>query len=68
MKNATTKLALKNKIDQFSNLEAAFRWASNCIKPHIVMLGDNNTYWVVCFTDAHKLYKSGYEIAINLID
>jgi hypothetical protein len=29
----------------------------------MVMLGDNNKYWVVCFSDAQKLFKAGYEIA-----
>ncbi len=56
-------LGLRNNIDQFSTLEGANRWANNCIKLHIVMLGDNGKYWVVCFADAQKLSKMGYEIA-----
>lgn len=63
MKNLKTTLGLRNNIDQFSNLEGAKRWANNCIKPHIVLLGDNGKYWVACFTDAQKLSKKGYEIA-----
>jgi hypothetical protein len=63
MSNLKTTLGLKNKIDQFSNLEAANRWAANCIKLHIVMLGDNSKYWVACFSDAQKLAKIGYQIA-----
>jgi hypothetical protein len=56
------KNALKN-IDQFSTLEAASRWANNCIKLHIVMLGDNGKYWVVNFANAQVLQKLGYQIA-----
>lgn len=63
MTNLKTTLGLRNNIDQFSNRDASFRWANNCIKLHIVMLGDNGKFWVVCFADAQKLNKMGYEIA-----
>lgn len=63
MTTLKTKLGLRNNIDMFSSLEAAKRWANNCIKLHIVMLGDNGKYWVACFADAQKLLKMGYEIA-----
>ena len=63
MTNLKTTLGLRNNIDQFSTLEGAKRWANNCIKLHIVMLGDNGKYWVACFADAQKLHKMGYEIA-----
>ncbi len=63
MTNLKTTLGLRNNIDQFSTLECATRWANNCIKLHIVMLGDNGKYWVACFSDAQKLSKMGYEIA-----
>ena len=58
-----TTLGLRNNIGQFSTLDGANRWANNCIKLHIVMLGDNGKYWVACFADAQKLSKMGYEIA-----
>mgnify|MGYP001809985236 CR=1 FL=1 len=64
MKNLKTTLGLRNNIDQFSDRDAAFRWASNCNKLHVVMLGDNEKYWVACFADAQKLSKLGYEIAL----
>jgi hypothetical protein len=54
-----TTLGLRNNIDQFSTLDGANRWANNCIKLHIVMLGDNGKYWVACFADAQKLSKNG---------
>lgn len=63
MLNLRKKLGLRYNIDQFSSLEAAIRWANNCIKLHVVMLGDNGKYWVACFADAQKLNKNGYEIA-----
>jgi len=63
MTNLKTTLGLRNNIDQFSTLEGANRWANNCMKLHIVMLGDNGKYWVACFADAQKLSEMGYEIA-----
>jgi hypothetical protein len=63
MANLKTILGLRNNIDQFSTLESAKRCANNCIKLHIVMLGDNGNFWVACFADAQKLSKVGYEIA-----
>jgi len=63
MKNLKTTLGIRNNIEQFLTLEGAKRWANNCIKLHVVMLGDNGKYWVACFADAKKLYKMGYEIA-----
>ena len=52
-----------SKIDQLSTLDAAQRWANNCKKLHVVMLGDNGKYWVVSFAYAQQLCKIGYEIA-----
>ncbi len=50
-------------IDKLSTIEAAQRWANNCIKLHVVLLGDDNKYWVVSFANAQRLVKLGYEIA-----
>jgi hypothetical protein len=63
MTNLKTVFGLRNNVDQFSDLQAATRWANNCVKLHIVMLGSNDKYWVVCFADAQKLSKLGYEVA-----
>jgi hypothetical protein len=63
MKNLKSTLGLRNNPDQLSSRDAAFRWAENCIKLHMVVLGDNGKFWVVCFSDAHKLVKLGYELA-----
>ena len=51
------------KIDKLSKLESAKRWADNCIKAHMVILGDDGKYWVVSFADAQRLVKQGYELA-----
>ncbi len=58
------KLNLRHEPDQLSNRDSAFRWAANCHKLHIVILGDNGKFWVCCFADAQKLVKMGYEPAI----
>lgn len=54
---------LRNNVDILSTKESAFRYASNCIKLHVVILGENCKYWVVCFSDAQKLVKAGFELA-----
>ena len=59
-----TQLGLRNEITIMSTLEGAKRFASKCIKAHEVILGDNCKFWVVCFADAQRLVKQGYEIAI----
>lgn len=59
-------LGLRHNPDVFTKMESAFRWAENCHKLHIVMLGDNGQYWVVCMADASRLVKSGYEIAVSI--
>lgn len=64
MNNLKNTLGLRNNIDQLSNRDAAFRWAENCTKLHVVILGDNGKFWVACFSDAQKLVKIGYEIAL----
>jgi hypothetical protein len=64
MKNLKLTLGLRNDVAQFNNRINAFGWANHCIKSHVVMLGDNDKYWVVCFSDAQRLSKLGYEVAM----
>lgn len=54
-------MKLRHKIDEFSTLEGAKRWANNCNKLHLVVLGDNDKFWVVCGSDFQTLIKNGYE-------
>ena len=63
MENLKLALGLRYNVDQFSSIEAATRWANNCIKLHIVVMGDNGKFWVACFADAQRLVKMGYEVA-----
>ena len=65
MPTLKTILGLKNNMYHFSNIDSAFRWANNSEKSHMVFLGYDNQYWVVCFSDAQKLFKLGFEIAEN---
>lgn len=53
---------LKHKPDVFTNLAAAKRYAERYIKPHVVMMGGKGKFWVVCFADAQRLEKQGYEV------
>jgi hypothetical protein len=57
------RYGIRNNPDMLTNLSAAKRWAANCSKLHLVILGDNGYYWVVCFSDAQILTKAGLEVA-----
>jgi hypothetical protein len=57
------RYGLRNNPDMLTNLSAAKRWAENCSKLHVVVMGDNGYYWVVCFADAQTLVNQGLEIA-----
>lgn len=60
------KLNLRYEPDVYRNLGNAQSSCNNRIKPHWIVLGDNDgenaLYLVVCPADASKLEKSGYEI------
>jgi len=63
MNNLKETFGLRNNVDVLQNRESAFRYAEKCNKLHEVILGDNNQFWVVCFSDAQRLVKAGYETA-----
>lgn len=62
-KGLKEKLGLKRRPELFSNLSRAKSWANNAKKLHIVVLGCDGRFWVVCGADANKLNKLGYEFA-----
>lgn len=63
LKDLKVKLGLRHIPDQFSNKEAAIRWADKAEKMHVVMIGDNGKFWVVVLSDASRLMKAGYKRA-----
>jgi hypothetical protein len=62
MTNAETTLT-RNPIYWFRCLGYAESFAYRAIKPLRVMLGDDETFWVVCPADAARLERAGYEYA-----
>jgi hypothetical protein len=57
-------MTTKYKPIKFTNLANAKSFAKACVKPHLVMLGDDNKFWVVTPADSQRLFKVGYEYAI----
>ena len=56
---------LKRSPEKYSNRESAFRSLKHYSKPcFTVVLGTDLKYWVVSFSDAQKLQKFGFELAI----
>ncbi|MDO9053398.1 MAG: hypothetical protein Q7U37_05650 [Gallionella sp.] len=66
MINPQVQALVKGHIAVFRNPELANNYANRCIKPHWVVLGDNDgengEYWVVTPADAQRLEHAGYEM------
>lgn len=66
MVNAKIKTLVKGHIAVFRNLDLANLHAGHCVKPHWVVMGDNDgetgKYWVVTPADAQRLERAGYEM------
>jgi hypothetical protein len=57
------KLNLRYTPDVYINLGTAkFAMEHMGKKCWVIVMGDNCKYWVVCFADAGKLVKAGYEM------
>ena len=56
--NATT---LIKEMTQFSSLELAKSYANRANKIHMILMGDNNKYWVGLPRYTEKLNQQGYE-------
>lgn len=48
---------------EFTNRNHAFSFADRAYKMHIVILGDNERFWVVSMADGEYLIRRGYEAA-----
>lgn len=66
MINTQLKNLVKGHIAAFRNLDLANLYADRCVKPHWIVLGDNDgdagEYWVVTPADAQRLERAGYEM------
>lgn len=54
---------LKNEPVRFSDLKNAQSFADRCIKLHMVILGDDDKFWVVLPVDFERLIRAGYQAA-----
>lgn len=55
--------AMNSTCAKFSSLANAKNYASRTIKVSVVILGDDELFWVVNMAVASKLIAAGYEIA-----
>lgn len=46
---------------RFSEMQTAINFASRCEKMMMVIMGDDNMYWVVTMSKGEKLISQGYE-------
>jgi len=52
-----------NTVVKFTNLESAESFVAHSVKPKMIVLGDDNKYWVCSFKVASELEKQGFQIA-----
>jgi hypothetical protein len=57
------KLTAPNGIFRFSNFANAKDFADRTVKSMVILLGDDERYWVVSLGLGEELVKSGYELA-----
>ena len=60
-KQVKANYQLRYEPTAFSTQRNAESFAAHCTKLHLIVLGDNCTFWVCIPADAAKLVKSGYE-------
>ncbi len=49
---------------EFTDRNLAFSFADRCRKMQMVILGDNEMFWVVGMADGEYLIRNGYEAAL----
>jgi hypothetical protein len=62
-KQLQEKLGLRYRPQRFLNRVLAITCSNNTTKASDVMLGCDGRYWVVCLSDASRLYRQGYQFA-----
>ena len=53
----------KENIFKFNTLAAAKRFSQSTIKASVIMLGDDELFWVVSLATMVRLMRGGYELA-----
>lgn len=48
---------------KFYSRTNAFSFADRCIKAQMVILGDDDKFWVVSMAQGEKLIRAGYQVA-----
>jgi len=56
-----TKIALAN-VRRFKKMKNAVNYHWKTEKPSLILLGDNDEYWVTTLGDAGRLNRLGYEL------
>jgi hypothetical protein len=49
---------------EFTDRGNALSFADRCLKMQMVILGDNERFWVVSMADGEYLIRNGYEAAL----
>jgi hypothetical protein len=62
----TTAEFEKMPIYRFRRYELAASCVDHAVKPMMILLGDDERYWVVTLANAERLLRAGYEVAPQL--
>jgi hypothetical protein len=63
MKDMGIKISPSHGIFKFGKLANARSFANRAKKPMVILLGDDQLFWVVSLALGEELAKSGYELA-----
>jgi hypothetical protein len=63
MEDVGIKISPSHGIFKFGKLANARSFADRARKPMVIILGDDQVFWVVSFSLGEELVKSGYELA-----
>jgi hypothetical protein len=63
MKDMGIKISPSHGIFKFGKLANARSFADRARKPVVIVLGDDQLFWVVSLALGEELVKSGYELA-----
>ena len=53
----------KTQIYRFRRYDSAERFADHAVKAMMVLLGDDERFWVVTMANVERLHRAGYEVA-----
>lgn len=55
---------LQHEPIRFASRSVAEAFVNRAVVTYMIVLGDDQNFWVVCPSDAERLIKAGYEVSL----